>query len=124
PDMVEWFEHECACPNSMVDRIVPATTAPDLAALEGALGVRDEGAVFAEHFSQWVIEDRFAGPRPGWEKVGAQLVGDVAPYETAKLRMLNGAHSALAYLGLERGHTFVHEAIVDPGLRPLVQRLM
>src|SRR5690606_2495638 len=99
-------------------------TPADLDALEQRLGLRDEGAVFTEHFSQWVIEDRFAGPRPGWEKVGAQLVGDVAPYETAKLRMLNGAHSALAYLGLERGHTFVHEAIADPELRPLVERLM
>ena len=67
--------------------------------------------MFTERFSQWVIEDRFAGPRPGWEKHGAQLVSDVAPYETAKLRMLNGAHSALAYCGLERGHTFVHELL-------------
>src|SRR5690606_10838190 len=124
PDLVEWFEHECACPNSMVDRIVPATTAADLDALEARIGLRDEGAVFAEPFSQWVIEERFAGPRPGWEEVGVQLVPDVAPYETAKLRMLNGAHSALAYCGLERGHAFVHEAIADPELRPLIERLM
>ena len=124
PDMVEWFESECACPNSMVDRIVPATTEADLASVGRALGVGDEGAVFAEPFSQWVIEDRFAAPRPAWETHGAQLVGDVAPYETAKLRMLNGAHSALAYLGLERGHEFVHQAVADPALRPLVERLM
>lgn len=124
PDLVEWFESECRCPNTMVDRIVPATTSDDLDALEARLGLRDEGAVFAEPFSQWVIEDRFAGPRPGWDHVGAQLVGDVAPYETAKLRMLNGAHSALAYLGLERGHTFVHEAIADPSLRVLIETLM
>ena len=124
PDMVEWFESECACPNSMVDRIVPATTEADLASVGRALGVGDEGAVFAEPFSQWVIEERFAGPRPAWEKHGAQLVSDVAPYETAKLRMLNGAHSALAYLGLERGHEFVHQAVADPVLRPLVEQLM
>ena len=80
--------------------------------------------MFAEPFSQWVIEDRFAGPRPGWDKVGAELVADVAPYETAKLRMLNGAHSAMAYLGLERGHEYVDQAIADPVLRPLVERLM
>jgi fructuronate reductase len=80
--------------------------------------------VVTEPFSQWVIEDTFAGPRPRWEQVGAQLVNDVAPYELAKLRMLNGAHSALAYMGLERGHTFVHEAIADPALRPTVERLM
>jgi fructuronate reductase len=123
-DLVEWFEQECACPNSMIDRIVPATTPADLDALEQRIGLRDEAAVFTEPFSQWVIEDRFAAARPGWEKVGAQLVADVAPYETAKLRMLNGAHSALAYLGLERGHTYVHEAVADPELRPLVERLM
>ena len=125
PGLREWFERECACPNSMVDRIVPATTAADLDQVQATLdGIRDGGAVFTERFSQWVIEDRFAGPRPGWDRHGAQLVHDVAPYETAKLRMLNGAHSALAYCGLERGHTFVHEAIADLALRPLVERLM
>jgi fructuronate reductase len=124
PSLLGWFEAECACPNSMVDRIVPATTEADLDAIEAKLGLRDEGAVFTEPFSQWVIEDRFAGLRPGWERVGAQLVADVAPYETAKLRMLNGAHSALAYLGLERGHEFVHQAIADPVLRALVEQLM
>lgn len=124
PDLRTWFEAECACPSTMVDRIVPATTGDDLAALESRLGLRDEAAVMTEPFSQWVIEDRFAGPRPRWEAVGAELVSEVAPYETAKLRMLNGAHSALAYLGLERGHAFVHQAITDPVLRPLVERLM
>ena len=124
PALAEWVDSECTCPGTMVDRIVPATTDGDLDALEARLGLRDEGAVFTEHFSQWVIEDRFAGSRPGWNKFGAQLVTDVAPYETAKLRMLNGAHSALAYLGLEKGCTFVHEAIADPDLRPLVDRLM
>lgn len=124
PELAGWFESECACPSTMVDRIVPATTASDLAAIEAQLGMRDEAAVMTEPFSQWVIEDRFAGPRPTWEKVGAQLVADVAPYETAKLRMLNGAHSALAYLGLERGHTFVHQAVADPELRPVIEQLM
>jgi fructuronate reductase len=124
PGLAGWIESECACPSSMIDRIVPATTEADLAATGRALGMRDEGAVFAERFSQWVIEDKFAGARPGWENHGAQLVRDVAPYETAKLRMLNGAHSALAYCGLERGHGFVHQAIADPVLRVLVERLM
>ena len=124
PDLTGWFESECTCPSTMVDRIVPATTADDLAGVEARLGLHDEAAVMTEPFSQWVIEDRFAGPRPAWEKVGAQLVADVEPYETAKLRMLNGAHSALAYLGLERGHEFVHQAVGDPALRPLIERLM
>ncbi|MBT2134968.1 mannitol dehydrogenase family protein [Croceibacterium sp. LX-88] len=124
PDLAAWVAAECAFPSTMVDRIVPATTPSDIDALENLLGVRDEGAIFTERFSQWVIEDRFAGPRPRWERHGAQLVRDVAPYETAKLRMLNGAHSALAYCGLELGHEFVHQAIGDPMLRGLIERLM
>src|SRR3546814_11712320 len=108
----------------MIDRIVPATTDADRAAVEAALGARDEGAVVTEGFSQWVIEEDFAGPRPRWEAVGAELVADVAPYETAKLRMLNGAHSALAYIGLGRGQAFVNEAIADPEIRTEIERLM
>jgi fructuronate reductase len=124
PGLAGWFEAECACPSSMVDRIVPATTDVDRAELARRIGVSDEGAVMTEPFTQWVIEDRFAGPRPRWQVAGAELVADVAPYERAKLRMLNGAHSALAYIGLARGHRFVHEAIADPALRPLIERLM
>jgi fructuronate reductase len=124
PVLRAWFEAECACPSSMVDRIVPATTQADRAEAAALLGLDDAAAVATEPFSQWVIEDRFAGRRPTWERVGAQLVTDIRPYETAKLRMLNGAHSALAYLGLERGHTYVHEAIADRTLRPLVEQLM
>jgi fructuronate reductase len=125
PSLLSWFEAECTCPATMVDRIVPATTSADRDAVTDALdGLRDEAAVMTEPFSQWVIEDRFAGPRPAWESVGAQLVRQVAPYETAKLRMLNGAHSALAYIGLRHGHSFVHEAIADPMIRPQIERLM
>lgn len=124
PELGDWVARSCAFPSTMVDRIVPAATEADLAAVERRLGLRDEGAVFAERFSQWVIEDRFVGARPAWEDHGAQLVADAAPYETAKLRMLNGAHSALAYLGLARGHAYVHEAIADPPLRTQVERLM
>lgn len=119
-----WFEQAWACPSTMVDRIVPATTTTDLAAVEAALGQRDDGAVITEPYSQWVIEDRFAGGRPRWDVAGAQFVADVKPFETAKLRMLNGAHSALAYLGLARGHTFVHQAMADPQIEPIVTRLM
>ncbi len=124
PGLVDWFDSECRCPATMIDRIVPATTDADRAAVEATLGARDEGAVVTEGFSQWVIEDDFAGPRPRWEAVGAELVTDVAPYETAKLRMLNGAHSALAYIGLGGGHEFVHQAIADPAIRPAIERLM
>ena len=124
PDLSAWFDGTCTCPATMIDRIVPATTDADRAAIKAGLGVRDEGAVVTEAFSQWVIEDDFAGPRPRWEEVGAELVADVAPYETAKLRMLNGAHSALAYLGLGRGHEYVHQAIADRDIRPVIERLM
>ena len=124
PALLPWIEAECTFPSTMVDRIVPATTAADLAALADRIGLEDAGAVMTEPFSQWVIEDRFAGPRPRWEAVGAELVGDVAPYETAKLRMLNGAHSLLAYCGLARGHEFVHQAIADPELHALTEQLM
>lgn len=124
PRLGGWFEAECRCPSSMVDRIVPAATEAGRSALADRIGVEDHAAVFTEPFCQWVIEDRFAAARPGWDKVGAQIVSDVEPYETAKLRLLNGAHSALAYLGLERGHTFVHQAIADRQVRPLIERLM
>jgi fructuronate reductase len=124
PDLVDWFTSKCTCPSTMVDRIVPATTDADRAEIEAMLGMRDEAAVVTEPFSQWVIEDNFAGPRPAWEQHGAQITSDVHAYENAKLRMLNGAHSALAYLGLQRGHEFVHQAIADPELAPLIDRLM
>ena len=124
PGLADWTRQNCTFPSSMVDRIVPATTGDDRDGLRELIGCEDEGAVFTEPFSQWVVEDCFNGPRPGWEEQGAELVGDVAPYETAKLRMLNGAHSALAYLGLSRGLNLVSEAIADPQIGPLVGRLM
>lgn len=124
PALSGWLGRECTFPSTMVDRIVPATTNADRAALAQRIGLDDAGAVMTEPFSQWVIEDRFAGPRPRWEAVGAQLVGDVRPYETAKLRLLNGAHSLLAYCGLRRGHEFVHQAVADPVLHDLVTQLM
>lgn len=124
PALAEWFLRECRCPATMVDRIVPAMTASDRASVAAQIGLVDEGAILSESFSQWVVEDDFAAERPRWEAAGAQLVADVGAWEAAKLRMLNGAHSALAYLGLERGHQFVHEAVADPAIRPLVEQIM
>lgn len=124
PDLIDWFETKCTCPSTMVDRIVPATTDADRNAIAAVIGACDEAAVVTEAFTQWVIEDNFAGQRPRWELGGAQFADDVAPFETAKLRMLNGAHSALAYLGLQRGHEFVHQAIADPELAGLVNTMM
>ena len=125
PTLGEWVKAHCSFPSSMVDRIVPATTSEDLVAAQTALGdLSDAAHVVTEPFSQWVIEDTFVQGRPRWEAFGAELVADVAPYETAKLRMLNGAHSVLAYLGLQRGYEFVHQAVGDETLRSLVEQLM
>ncbi|GAA1655147.1 mannitol dehydrogenase family protein [Kribbella alba] len=111
-------------PSSMVDRIVPATTDADREEAAGLLGVRDEALVVAEPFIQWVIEDDFAGPRPAWEQAGAVLTHDVAPFEQAKLRMLNATHSMLAYLGGLRGYETIAEAVRDEELAGLAQELM
>ncbi len=103
-------------PNAMVDRITPATTD----ALRARSG--DPMAVPTEAFREWVIEDDFAGPRPDWP--GVLFVDDVGPHELRKLRMLNGAHSLMAYAGLLAGHVHVHEAVADPALRAQVEALM
>ena len=124
PLLADWFDQQCRCPGTMVDRIVPAMTDEDRRWIASVIGIADEGAVITEPFCQWVVEDDFAGPRPRWEAVGATMVPDVRPYEAAKLRMLNGAHSALAYLGLDRDHVYVHQAIADPALRGIIDRLM
>ena len=124
PNLTDWVDAHCTFPCAMIDRIVPATTDIDRTEAEALLGLRDEGLVVTEPFSQWIIEDRFAAARPAWELAGAEIVEQVAPYEAAKLRMLNGAHSLLAYCGLQAGYSYVHEAVADAGLRALAERLM
>jgi fructuronate reductase len=123
PGLAEQLE-AAKFPSSMVDRIVPATTDADREEAAGLLGVRDEALVVAEPFIQWVIEDDFAGPRPAWEQAGAVLTHDVAPFEQAKLRMLNATHSMLAYLGGLRGYETIAEAVRDEELAGLAQELM
>ena len=123
PGLATWIERNGAFPASMVDRITPATTPEARRFLENRLGYRDEAMVTTEHFRQWVIEDRFAGPRPDFAAVGVQLVADVTPWQTAKLRLLNAAHSALAYLGALAGFATVDEAIGWPPLRAHIGRL-
>jgi fructuronate reductase len=123
PGLSSWIERRGAFPSSMVDRITPATTPDEKAALQAQLGYRDDAIVTAEHFRQWVIEDQFAGPRPDFAAVGVQVVSDVIPWQAAKLRLLNAAHSALAYLGALAGFTYVHEAIGWPPMRAYVRRL-
>jgi fructuronate reductase len=94
----DWIAANVTFPSTMVDRITPATTEEDRTRIAAALGARDEGAVVTEPFTQWVVEDDFAAGRPVWERAGAIMTDDVRPYEQIKLRMLNGAHSTLAYL--------------------------
>jgi len=119
-----WIERNVAFPSSMIDRIVPATTPDDIAQAASETGVVDEALVCTEPFTQWVIEDQFARGRPRWEDAGALLVPDVAPYEAAKLRLLNGAHSTLAYLGYLAGYQYVHEVMGDAVLSSFVERMM
>ena len=121
--LAEWIAAEGAFPQTMIDRIVPATTAEDVVRLTARLGVEDQGMVKAEPFTQWVIEDRFAGERPDFAALGVQLTDAVEPWEDAKLRLLNGAHSAVAYLGALSGHEHVHETVAVPAFRAYVEAL-
>ncbi|MCV3208026.1 mannitol dehydrogenase family protein [Mesorhizobium sp. YC-39] len=121
--LAQHIADEVAFPSSMVDRIVPATTDTDRTRISGLLGVDDAWPVMTEPFCQWVIEDDFPAGRPSWERFGVTMVGDVGPFEDMKLRLLNGAHSAIAYLGLLSGHATVDRAFADPAIRQFVDRL-
>jgi fructuronate reductase len=123
PSLHDWIARYGAFPNSMVDRIVPAPTAADIAELAAQTGIEDHAMVKTERFSQWVIEDRFCSARPDFATLGVDLVGNVAPWETAKLRLLNGAHSMLAYLGALAGHKYVHQVIALPQYQALIDQL-
>lgn len=124
PSLSDWIEREGAFPSTMVDRIVPATTEEDRTAIRELLDLEDEAVVVCEPFRQWVIEDRFTMGRPAWETAGAQLVEDVAPFEDMKLRLLNGSHSMLAYLGYLAGYETVAETMANPDFEKLVRRYM
>uniref|UniRef100_UPI00374DDDA9 mannitol dehydrogenase family protein n=1 Tax=Undibacterium sp. TaxID=1914977 RepID=UPI00374DDDA9 len=119
-----WIAQHGAFPNAMVDRIVPKTTDEDRARVAAAFGMQDAWPVMTEAFTQWVVEDKFAGPRPAWEKAGVTIVSDAQPYEHAKLRMLNGSHSSLAYLGILMGHTTVDQAMQDEQLPQFISDMM
>lgn len=122
-DLGAWIAGDVAFPSTMVDRIAPATTDADRALVSARMGLTDAWPVMAEPFSQWVIEDKFPHGRPPFETVGAQMVADVAPFEHMKLRLLNGAHSTLAYLGYLAGHETIADAMADAPFARLVARL-
>jgi len=124
PGLGAWVADSVAFPCAMVDRIVPATTEADRDAVARALGLRDAWPVVTEPFLQWVIEDHFPAGRPPFENAGAQMVADVAPFELMKLRMLNGAHSSLAYLGYLAGLQTVAEVMAQAPCAAFLRALM
>ncbi|MXP53600.1 mannitol dehydrogenase family protein [Pantoea sp. Seng] len=123
-ELAEYIQTHITFPSTMVDRIVPAMTDAAFDALEARLGSSDPVAVEAEPFFQWVIEDNFVNGRPTWENAGAELVSDVLPFEEMKLRMLNGSHSFLAYLGFLAGYEHISDCMADNHFRTAARALM
>ena len=116
-DLLAWIEANTTSPNDMVDRITPRP-APEVAQrVLAATGWADAAPVMGESFIQWVVENNFIAGRPEWEKVGVQMVESVAPYEEAKIRLLNATHSCIAWAGTLVGYQFIHEGTHDPVIR-------
>ncbi len=124
PELRDWIAANVAFPNSMVDRITPQTTQADVLFVRERFGVEDAWPVVTEPFRQWVIEDTFCAGRPEWERVGGEMVKDVAPYELMKMRLLNGSHLAMAYLGALAGYRYVHEVMADGLFREFIAAFM
>ncbi|HEY0341477.1 MAG TPA: mannitol dehydrogenase family protein, partial [Steroidobacteraceae bacterium] len=124
PSLARWIEDHVSFPRTMVDSITPATTDALRERVKGVLGMEDRWPVQRESFVQWVLEDRLARGGPDWGSVGVTVTDDVAAYDHAKLRLLNGAHSTLAYLGLLAGHATVADAMRDERLCTLVTTMM
>ena len=110
----DWVERNVLFPNSMVDRITPATTDDDRADIADRFGIADGWPVVCEPFAQWVLEDHFVDGRPPLERAGVQVVDDVEPYELMKLRLLNASHQGLCYFGYLAGYRLVHDVTQDP----------
>ncbi|MFS2222319.1 fructuronate reductase [Pantoea sp. B65] len=122
--LAQWIAANVTFPSTMVDRIVPAATEETLRQIGEQLGVFDPCAIACEPFRQWVIEDHFVNGRPAWDNVGAQFVADVAPFEMMKLRMLNGSHSFLAWLGYLAGYQTVADTMSNAAYRKAALALM
>lgn len=123
-DLAKWIEQNVIFPLTMVDRIVPAVTEETKADVAQLLGVEDLCGVVTEPFKQWIIEDNFVAGRPDWHLVGAEFVKDVEPYEEMKLRMLNGSHSMLAYLGNLAGYEHIADAMQDTNFYAATRKMM
>ncbi|TWC52015.1 mannitol 2-dehydrogenase [Pseudomonas sp. SJZ080] len=113
-ELHDWIAANVSFPNAMVDRITPMTSTEHKLQLHDKHAVDDAWPVVCEPFVQWVLEDKFVNGRPAWEKVGVQFTDDVTPYEEMKIKLLNGSHLALTYLGFLKGYRFVHETMNDP----------
>ncbi|HEY9737628.1 MAG TPA: mannitol dehydrogenase family protein, partial [Trichocoleus sp.] len=124
PDLGRWIAEHVAFPNSMVDRITPATTPADREMVADQFEIDDAWPVVAEPFLQWVVEDHFSAGRPDLESVGVQMTDNVHPYEMMKIRLLNTSHLLLGYLGSLMGYTYAHEAMADDLIRQAIERLM
>jgi fructuronate reductase len=124
PTLAARVDDGAGFPLTLVDSIVPASTAEHRARVAAALGVEDAASVQRETFAQWVIQDRFQGPIPAWGAAGAEIVPNIDGYQRLKLHVLNTAHSALAYLGLPRGHVHVRQAMADRHLRNFLDAMM
>ncbi|MDQ1182277.1 mannitol dehydrogenase family protein [Rhodococcus sp. SORGH_AS_0301] len=122
--LADWIDDSVAFPNSMVDRITPATSPAVIDSVRRRTGIDDAWPVRSESFAQWALEDDFSDGRPPFEDVGVQVVTDVAPFERMKLRLLNASHQMLGYLGVLAGKTFVHEVMADPDLGAFVASYM
>ncbi|VVN08656.1 Polyol:NADP oxidoreductase [Pseudomonas fluorescens] len=114
PALRDWIDSNVSFPNAMVDRITPMTSTQHRLQLADKHALDDAWPVVCEPFVQWVLEDAFVNGRPAWEKVGVQFTDDVTPYEEMKIKLLNGSHLALTYLGFLKGYRFVHETMNDP----------
>lgn len=121
--LADWIAREGAFPSSMVDRIVPATPPERIDRFAATHGLCDAALIETEPFTQWVLEARFAGVMPDLARAGVTLTQAVAPWEETKLRLLNGAHSAIAYLGGLAGIAHVDAFVADPHRRAFITRL-
>ncbi|MFI3239598.1 MAG: mannitol dehydrogenase family protein [Bacteroidales bacterium] len=123
-ELAEWVKDNVTFPNSMVDRITPATTAADIERINATLDVEDNAPVYCEDYIQWVVEDTFIAGRPAWETVGVEFTDDVAPYENMKLSLLNASHTLLSYPSMLSGYRKVDAAMADATIVKFVREFM
>ncbi|MEM0905778.1 MAG: mannitol dehydrogenase family protein [Pseudomonadota bacterium] len=123
PHLAEFIERDVLFPNAMVDRITPATGERERQILKDTFEIDDAWPVFCEDFTQWVLEDQFSAGRPAFDEAGATFVSDVAPFETMKIRILNGGHAVIAYPAGLLGITFVHDAMTDPMIAAFLSKV-